>query len=148
MAGSQVGDVPVRSAVFASSSSSRKLPWNAFYVHGDVPVPSPATYADGPLHFRSISSPRAPSSKSSAAFASSVDRFAKPRKAADFTPVVDAAVYDAGALVSSVSQAYPTPHGGHAGRPSAAFVSTSARMSPRGMPTPGPGVLRLWVLPA
>ena len=130
MAGSQVGDVPVRSAVFASSSSSRKLPWNAFYAHGDVPVPSSATYADGPLHFRSISSPRAPSSKSSAAFASSVDRFAKPRKAAEFTPVVDAAVYDAGALVSSVSQA---------GRPSASFVSTSARMSPRGMPTPGPG---------
>jgi len=120
MAGSQAGDAPVRSAVFASSSSSRKLPWNAFYVHGDVPVPSPATYADGPLHFRSISSPRAPSSKSSAAFASSVDRFAKPRKAADFTPV--------GGF-----------HGGHAGRPSAAFVSTSARMSPRGMPTPGPG---------
>ena len=126
------------SAVFASSSS-RELPWQAHH-QKTLAQPSPAAHGDGPLQYRSMASPRAPHSKSSAAFASGSARFTKVRRAADATPVVAEVPFNAGAMVSTISQAYPEPSGGWAGgRPSAAFASSSKRMHTPYKGAPGPG---------
>lgn len=134
-------DFVAPSAVFASSSL-RALPWN------DGPVtrqrqaqPSPASHGDGPLSYRSMASPRAPHSKSTAAFASGSSRFTKVRKASEATPVVSQAPFDSDAMGEHTTlQAYAELRGGwHGGRPSAAFVSSAKRLTTPQTISPGPG---------